>query len=175
MVQQEKVRSAAAVVPTTAVPNEERSRANPWLIGGLIGMTLAFLALAGWTTYQRIHRAEASRLATSAVAAWDSARPAAFADVYDANAVLVDPAGNRIVGVDAIAASVRDRGQDFSVSPVGDMSVTPDGTFATTSYRYAGDGRGVGIAVMEIADGTIVRQWNFEPSSTPVAHTSAKT
>jgi hypothetical protein len=173
MVQQEKVRPTAAVVPTIAIPEEDRSRANPWLIGGLIGMTLAFLALAGWTAYQRFHRSEASRTATSAVAAWDSGRPAAFADVYDPNAVLVDPAGNSIVGTDAIAAAVRGRGQDFSVSPVGGISVTPDGTYATMSYRYTGDGRGVGIAVMEITDGKIVRQWNFEPTSTPVGRAPA--
>jgi hypothetical protein len=171
MALQEKVRSAPAPVASIAAPDEDRSRANPWLVGGLIGMTVAFLALAGWTMYQRVHRSEAARLATSAVTAWDTGRPAAFADVYDPNAVLVDATGTSIVGPDAIAAAVRNRGSAFAVSQVGDISITPDGTYATTSYRYSGDGRGVGIAVLEIANGKIVRQWNFEPSTATASAT----
>jgi hypothetical protein len=169
--QQEKVRTSPAVVPAIASTGEDHSRANPWLVGGLAGMTVAFLALAGWTAYARYHRSEAARLANSALNAWDAGRPTAIADVYDPNAVVVDATGKRIVGVDAIAAAVRDRGQDFAVSQVGDISITPDGTYVTTSYRYAGDGHGVGIAVIEVANGKIARQWNFEPSASPAAVT----
>jgi hypothetical protein len=178
MAQQEKVRPAPAqrenrekseaappVLGSVAAPAEDRSRANPWLIGGLVGMTLAFLTLAGWTTYQRFQQAEATRLATSALRAWDAAKPGAFADVYDANAVVVGPDGKSIVGVDAIATAARDRGPDLTVTQFGDVSVSRDGAYVTASYRFTGDGHGVGVSMMEIANGKIIRQWNYEPSS----------
>jgi len=174
MAQQEKVRPTSAqrdrtetakpVPGSLAAPDEDRSRANPWLIGGLVGMTLAFLTLAGWTTYQRFQRGEATRLATSALHAWDSPKPAAFADVYDANAVVVGPDGANIAGISAIASTARDRGPNFALTPFGDMSVSDDGAFVTASYRFTGNGHGVGVSMMEIANGKIIRQWNYEPS-----------
>ena len=126
-------------------------------------MTLAVFALGGWTLYQRLEKRDAERLAQGAVAAWDSGRPAAFADVYDHSAVLVDADGTRIVGLDAIAAAVADRGPTFTVSQVGGVTTTSDGSYATTSYRFAGDGQGIGVSMIKVDGGKIVRQWIYEP------------
>jgi len=165
MIQQEKVKKSPAPIETIPEAPAKRARTVSWLTGGLVGMTVAFLALAGWTVYQRLAMTDAEHLARNAVAAWDSAKAAELTGVYDPEAVVVGAEGTRIVGLDGIVAAVRDRGPVFAVTQFGDIAVTRDGVYATTSYRYAGDGQGVGISVIEIADGTIVHQWNFEPSS----------
>jgi hypothetical protein len=167
MVQQERVKRSPAATETIPETTTKRPRSTPWLVGALVGMTVALLALGGWTLYQRSLRSDAEGLAQNAVAAWDSGRPAALAEVYDPAAVLVDATGAKIVGTDAIAAALADRGSTFTVTPVGGITATSDGTYATTSYRFSGDGQGVGISVIQIADGKIVRQWTFEPIAAP--------
>ena len=174
MIQQERVKKTPTPIEKVPAPIEQipeatpkGSRATPWLAAALIGVSLALLALGGWTLYQRSTKSSAEGLAQDAVAAWDSAKPAALADVYDPAAVLVDANGTKIVGVDAIAAALADRGAAFTVTQVGGTTTTSDGTYATTSYRFSGDGQGVGISVIKIADGAIVRQWTFEPNAAP--------
>ena len=166
MIQQERIKkSPAPIEKVPASAPQARAASSPWLVGGLIGITVAFLALGGWTVYQRFQKNAAEGLAQNAVAAWDSGRPAAFSDVYDPAAVLVDANGARIAGMDAIVAAVAARGPDFTVTQVGGVTTTSDGTYATTSYRFSGDGQGVGISVMKIDGGKIVRQWTFEPNA----------
>lgn len=167
--QQERVKKAPTPIEKIPAPEPtKRDGSSPWVIGGLVIMTVAFLALGGWTMYQRLQKSDAEGLAQSAVAAWDSAKPAALAQVYDPAAVLVDANGNKIVGLDAIAAAVADRGPDFTVAQVGGVTTTSDGAYATTSYRFSGDGQGIGISVIKVEGGKVVRQWTFEPNAAPV-------
>ncbi len=161
--QQERVKKPPAPVERVPSPDRTTARSSPWLVGGLVVMTLAVFALGGWTLYQRLEKRDAERLAQGAVAAWDSGRPAALADVYDPAAVLVDADGTRIAGLDAIAAAVADRGPTFTVTQVGGVTTTSDGSYATTSYRFTGDGQGVGVSMIKVDGGKIVRQWIFEP------------
>ena len=175
MIQQERVKKAPAQIEKLPAPEPVpavRTGSSPWVIGGLVVMTLAFLALGGWTLYERLQKSDAEGLAQSAVAAWDSGKPSTLADVYDPAAVLVDANGAKIVGLDAIAAAVADRGPDFTLTQVGGVTTTSDGTYATTSYRFSGDGQGIGISVIKVDGGKIVRQWTFEPNTaapTPAA------
>ena len=105
--QQERVKKAPTPIEKIPAPEPtKRAGSSPWVIGALVVMTAAFLALGGWTMYQRLQKSDAEGLAQSAVAAWDSAKPGALAQVYDSSAVLVDANGNKIVGLDAIAAAV---------------------------------------------------------------------
>ena len=163
--QQERVKKAPAPIEKIPPPERVAARPSPWLIGGLVVTTLAVFALGGWTLYQRLEKRDAERLAQGAVAAWDSGKPAALADVYDPSAVLVDADGTKIVGLDAITAAVADRGAAFTVAQVGGVTTTSDGAYATTSYRFAGDGRGIGISMIKVDGGRIVRQWIFEPKT----------
>jgi len=168
MIQQERVKKVPAPIEKISAPQAapaERSGSSPWVIGALVVMTLAFVALGSWTVYQRFQKNDAEGLAQGAVAAWDSAKPGALAQVYDPAAVLVDATGTKIVGLDAIAAAVANRGPDFTVTQVGGVTTTSDGTYATTSYRFSGDGQGVGISVIKVEGGKIVRQWTFEPNA----------
>ena len=165
MIQQERVKKAPTPIEKIPEPQPAPRGSSPWLIAGLVVMTVAFLALGGWTVYQRLQKSDAEGLAQTAVAAWDSGRPAALADVYDPAAVLVDANGTKIVGIDAIAAAVADRGPAFTVAQVGGVTTTSDGTYATTSYRFSGDGQGIGISVIKVDGGKIVRQWTFEPNA----------
>ena len=167
MIQQDRGTRSPAEIATIPEATSKRPRSTPWLVGALVAVTVAFLALGGWTLYQRSSRSDAEGLATSAVAAWDAGRPAALAEVYDPAAVLVDASGAKVVGMKAIATAVADRGPTFTMTQVGGVTTTSDGTYATTSYRFSGDGQGVGLSVIQIADGKIVRQWTFEPISAP--------
>ncbi len=175
MVQKQQVRKTTPVIETVpeAVPQAgpEQPRAMPWLIGALIFTTLAFLALAGWTAYQRYHRTTAEHVVQNAVTAWDAATPAALADAYAPDAVVVEADGTRVVGIKAIVTDARGKGPAFSLTQVGDIATTPDGAFTTFAYRYTGHGRGSGIAVVKIASGKIVRQWNFESGTVPAPST----
>ena len=167
MVQKQQVRKTTPVIETIPEAGPEQPRAMPWLIGALIFTTVAFLALAGWTAYQRYHRTSALHLAQRAAAAWDTAGPGALTDVYAPDAVVVEADGTRVVGIKAIVADARGKGPAFSLTQVGDITTTPDGAFTTFAYRYTGHGRGSGIAVVKIASGKIVRQWNFETATAP--------
>ena len=88
--QQDRVTKPSTLIERVPSPDRTPTRSSPWLIGGLVVMTLAVFALGGWTLYQRLEKRDAERLAQGAVAAWDSGRPAALADVYDPSAVLVE-------------------------------------------------------------------------------------
>ena len=75
MIRQERVNKA----PT---PDREDPRAptgamgsSPSPIAGLVVMTIAFLALGGWTVHQRLQKSDAEGLAQTAVAAWTAAGP----------------------------------------------------------------------------------------------------
>ena len=164
--QQERVKKAPMPIETIPIPEQtKRDGSSPWVIAALVIMTVAFLALGGWTMYQRLQKSDAEGLAQSAVAAWDSAKPAALAQVYDPAAVLVDADGTKIVGLDAIETAVAGRGPDFTLTQVGGVTTTSDGAYATTSYRFSGDGAGIGISVIKVEGGKIVRQWTFEPNA----------
>lgn len=175
MVQKQQVRKTTPVIETVPQAGPEATpgqpNAMPWLIGALIFTTLAFLALAGWTAYQRYHRTAAEHVVQNAVTAWDAAAPAALADAYAPDAVVVEADGTRAVGIKAIVADARGKGPAFSLTQVGYIDTTPDGAFTTFAYRYAGHGRGSGIAVVKIASGRIIRQWNFETVTVPAPPT----
>jgi hypothetical protein len=157
----------------TRIPEAEPTRRGsvPWLVGALVIMIVWFVALAGLTFYQRYVKSDVERLAAEVPVAWDAAGPAALSGVYDRNAVLVDADGTKAIGVKAIIAAAKDRGPTFTMTQVGDVAVAPDGSYATIAYRYAGHGRGSGIAVVKILDGKIIRQWNFESSVVPAQPT----
>jgi hypothetical protein len=167
MVQKEQVRKTTPVIETIPEAAPRRPRSMPWLIGALVVMTLAFLALAASTAYQRYHRTPAAHLAQNAAAAWDTAGPSALGDVYARNAVVVHADGTKIVGIKAIIADARTRGPAFTMTQVGEINTSPNGALAAFTYRYSGHGRGSGIAVLKIARGKIVRQWNFETIAAP--------
>ncbi len=151
--QQERVKKAPAHIEAIPAAAPKGPRSTPWLVGALIVTTLALLTLGGWTLRQRSLSSDAEGLAKNAVAAWDSGRPAALAGVYDPAAVLVDATGTKIVGTDAIAAAVRNRGPTFKMTQMGGVTTSSDGTYATTSYKFSGDRQGVGISVIQIAGG----------------------
>ncbi len=162
MVRTEQVTKAGPDVARIPDAGPKRPRSMPWLVGALVIMTLGFLALAGLTFYQHHARTDAERLAAEVATAWGSAAPAGLGGVYDRHAVLIDAQGTRSTGIKSIVAAAKDRGPNFTMTQLGDVASTPDGAFATFAYRFAGDGRGSGMAVMKIDAGKVVRQWNFE-------------
>jgi hypothetical protein len=168
MVQKEQVREPTAVVKNIPKAAPKRPRFSPrLLIGALLVMTLAFLALAGWTVFHGNQQTQAEDLAQNAASAWGKAGPSALTDAYARNAVVVQADGTKVVGIKAIAADAKSRGRAYTMTQVGDIASTPDGAFTTFAYHYSGDGRGSGVAVLKIARGKIVRQWNFETIATP--------
>jgi hypothetical protein len=169
MAQAQRVKTAPTPIePARPSPEPAPTSGTPWLVGVLIGVTVALLALAGWTVYQRYQRGHAEDLARGAIAAWDSAKPSDFAAVYDPNAVVFASDGTKITGLDKIEAAVGDLGPKFSMNETGGITVNGDGSYATAAYRYAGNVRGTGVTIMQISDGKIVRQWNYDvPAPTP--------
>ena len=170
MIQQERAKKDPAQIESLAAPQiapTERYGSSGWVIGALVVLMLAVVVLGSWTLYERAKKSDAEGLAQHAVAAWDSAKPGELAQVYDPSAVLVDASGTKIVGIDAIATAIADRGPDFAVTQVGGVTTTSDGSYATTSYRFGGDGQGIGISVIKVDGGKIIRQWAFEPNHTP--------
>jgi len=166
MVQAQQGKKTEATVKRIPEAAPERLRSTPWLVGALVIMSAAFLALAGLTLYQRYAKTDAERLAADVTTAWDAAKPAALTAAYDREAVLIEADGTKVVGIKAIIAAAQARGPKYSVMNVGSIAATSGGPYAMTAYRFAGDGRGSGISVIKVADGKIIRQWNFE--STPV-------
>ena len=53
MVQKERARTTPAFVETIPEAAPAPPRSTPWLIGALVAVTAALLALSGWTAYQR--------------------------------------------------------------------------------------------------------------------------
>jgi hypothetical protein len=172
MVQKEQVRRAPATVgampdtvPETTRETRGHPRSSPWLIGALVGVTIAFLALAGWTVYQRYMPSPSERIAQNAAAAWDGASPAALATVYSRGAVVVQADGTRLNGIHAIIQAAKGNGSGFSMSQIGQLAGSRDGSLVMLSYAPAGTNQVTGIALLEVENGKIIRQWNFEPSS----------
>jgi hypothetical protein len=174
MISQERIERTSADVKTIPEAPPERSRWVPWLVVALAITTVASLALAAMTLFDPFGKDEASDIAGDAAMAWDTAGLTRLRTVYDPQAIIIDVDGSRIVGIDAIVADTRNRGKRFTLTQAGEIASTADGFWAAVPYRYAGDGRGSGISVIKIADGKIVRQWNFESSSMPPAEPPAK-
>jgi hypothetical protein len=163
-------RATVTRVPEAAQPN---ARSTPWLVAGLMVMTAAFLVLAILTFVPRLRPSEAVRLTDAAVSAWDTGAPAAFSTVYARDAAVVHADGTEVSGLRAIVADATSLGRDFTIVRTGDVSVTPNGMYATATYRYAGAGHGVGVLVLRIEGGKIVRQWEYElPPVTAPARTA---
>lgn len=167
MAQAQRVKTTATPIEpiAPAPPEPVRAGTTPWMLGALIGVTVALLALAGWTIYQRYQRGRAEHLASAAIAAWDSAKPLAFVDVYDPKAVVIASDGTSFEGLGAIEAAANARGPSFSIAQTGGIAVNGDGSYATVSYRFAGDGKGTGVTILQIRDGKVVRQWNYDTTS----------
>jgi len=155
-----ETRKAATVtrVPEAAQPS---SRSTPWLIAGLMVMTAAFAVLAILTFVPRLRPSEPVRLTDAAVSAWDAGAPDAFSAVYSRDAVVVHADGTKVSGLSAIVADAKSLGRDFSIVRTGDVSVTPNGLYATATYRYNGAGHGVGVLVLQLEGGKVVRQWEY--------------
>ena len=153
-------------VPEAAQPG---ARSTPWLVAGLMVMTAAFLVLAILTFVPRLRPSEPVRLTDAAVSAWDTGTPAAFSAVYARDAAVVHADGREVSGLRAIVADASSLGRDFAIVRTGDVSVTPNGTYATATYRYSGAGHGVGVLVLRFEDGKVVRQWEYglPPMTTP--------
>lgn len=49
----------------------------------------------------------------------------------------------------------------FTMTESGRISLSPDGTSAAAGYRFAGDGRGTGIYVIQASGGKVTRQWDY--------------
>jgi hypothetical protein len=169
---QEQVEKAPPNVKTIPEAKAERPRSTPWLIAALAIVTVGFLALATLAILDRYSVSEAERVARDAIVAWDTAGPTRLTEAYDPRAVVVAADGAKLVGIDEIVAEVRDQGPTFTMIQDGDISTTADGVYATIPYRFAGHGRGSGISVIKIADGRVIRQWNFGYSIVPTAQQS---
>jgi hypothetical protein len=158
----------------TRVPEATQPGAGstPWLVAGLMVTTAAFAVLAILTFAPRLRPSEPVRLTDEAVSAWDSGAPSAFSTVYSRDAVVVHADGTKVSGLGAIVADAKSLGRDFTISRTGDVSVTPNGLYATATYRYAGAGHGVGVLVLQIEGGKVVRQWEY---GLPPVTTAART
>ena len=149
--------------PVERIPESKprRSRWVPVLAAALAVRTVAFLGLAAVTLRPRLRPTGSERLVRDVAAAWDAGSPAALAQVYARDAVIVRPDGSKLVGIKAIVAAAHARGQDFTMTESGPISLSPDGTSAAAGYRFAGDGRGTGIYVIRVSGGKVTRQWDF--------------
>jgi SnoaL-like domain len=171
---EEPTKEPAARKPATVtrVPEAARpsSRSTPWLVAGLMITTAAFAVLAILTFVPRLRPSEPVRLTDAAVSAWDSGAPSAFSAVYSRDAVVVHADGTKVTGLGAIVGDARSLGRDFTIVRTGDVSVTPNGTYATATYRYTGAGHGTGVLVLQFDGGKVVRQWEYglPPVSAPV-------
>ena len=166
MVQKQQVRRPPAIVETIPEAEPAPARSSPWLIFSLVVMIVAFLALVGWTAYQRYVPTPSERIAQDTAAAWSNARPADLANVYARGAVVVEADGTRLSGIQQIVAAAKQHGAQFSMAQVDDIAGTADGSLVTMSYQPAG-GRATGVAVLEIANGKVIQQWNFESALAP--------
>ena len=164
MAQTQRVKTAPTPIEPArpASPAPARSGTSPWVIGALVGVTVALIAVTGWTVYQRYQRERAENLARGAIAAWDAGKPSAFANVYDPKAVVFAADGTRLDGLRAIEDAAAARGQNFSIAPTGGLSVNGDGSYVTASYRYSGHGHGTGVTMLQIANGKVIRQWSYD-------------
>jgi hypothetical protein len=145
-------------VPEAAQPS---ARSTPWLVAGLMVMTAAFVVLAILTFVPRLRPSEPVRLTDAAVSAWDTGTPSALSTVYARDALVVHADGTKVSGLAAIVADAKSLGRDFTIVRTGDVSVTPNGLYATATYRYAGAGHGVGVLVLQFDGGKVVRQWEY--------------
>jgi len=129
--------------------------------------------LAILTFVPRLRPSEPVRLTDAAVSAWDAGVPETFSAVYARDAVVVHADGTKVSGLSAIVADARSLGRDFAIVRTGDVSVTPNGQYASATYRYNGAGHGVGVLVLQLEGGKVVRQWEYGlPPVTPAARTA---
>jgi hypothetical protein len=158
-----KAPAARGPAAVKAVPKDEAPapHASPWLVIGLMITSAACVIMAVLTVLPRLRPSEPVKLMDAAVSAWDSGTPADFSAAYSKNAVVVHSDGTKVAGLGAIVADAKSLGQDFSIVRTGDVSVTPSGLFATSTYRFAGAGRGAGVLVLEFAGGKVVKQWEY--------------
>jgi hypothetical protein len=173
MVQKQQARTTPAVVGATpetlreATP--ERPRSSPWLIGALVGVTLALVTLSGWTVYQRVMPSPSERIAQTTASAWDGAKASAFTDVYARNALIVGTDGRRLSGIQQIVDAAKADRPAFAMSSVGQIAGTAEGSLVMLSYAPGGSGQVTGVALLEVENGKIIRQWNFGPATAPAA------
>jgi hypothetical protein len=158
-----KVPAARGPATVTRVPEaaQRGARATPWLVAGVMITTAAFVVLAILTFVPRLRPSEPVRLTDAAVSAWDTGAPPAFSTVYSRDAAVIHADGTKVHGLGAIVADASSLGRDFTIVRTGDVSVTPNGRYATATYRYSGAGHGVGVLVLQIEAGKVVRQWEY--------------
>ena len=167
MVQEEKVVKSPAVVKKIPEAQPARPSSTPYLINALAIVTLAFLMLAGWTVYKHYSKTPAERVAQEVAPTWDTATPGGLNSLYARQAVLIQADGTKVVGSKAIIAAAKSLGPSYTMTQAAGVAATPDGSYATLVYRYAGKGSGEGVAVIQISGGKIVRQWNYESIAVP--------
>jgi len=158
-----KAPSARGPATVTRVPEaaQRGARSTPWLVAGVMITTAAFAVLAILTFVPRLRPSEPVRLTDATVSAWDTGTPSGFSTIYSREATVIHADGTKVHGLGAIVADASSLGRDFSIVRTGDVSVTPNGRYATATYRYSGAGHGVGVLVLQIEGGKVVRQWEY--------------
>ena len=161
MLQQEEVKASP---PIKTIPDAAPglSRAVPWLIAVIAVLTIAVVALAAVIVVPRYRVTAGERLAQRTVEAWGSPNAAGLSALYAKDAVIVRADGTKAVGIDEIVADAKALRPGYTLTQAGGVTTSPDGSFVAVPYRFSGDGRGGGVIVIKVSDGTIARQWTFE-------------
>ncbi|MGZ8512839.1 MAG: DUF4440 domain-containing protein [Actinomycetota bacterium] len=162
MLQHEEKVKPSPPIKTIPEAGPALSGAVPWLIAAIVALAAVSVALAAVIVVPRYRVSEGERLAQDTVQAWDSSSAASLSELYARDAVIERVDGTKAVGIDEIVADAKALRPSYTLTQAGDVTTSPDGSFAVVPYRYSGNGRGGGIMLIKVSDGTIARQWTFE-------------
>lgn len=143
----------------------QRPHVNRWLVA-VVGLAAALIGLGTWVLVDRYAGGtsatqDATTLINKAEAAWNTGDANAIATLYTSDATVV-ALGDTYTGATAIARTVAGlHAAGFSLQRVA--PVTFSGDFATTWGEISGAGiaKTPALAVFQLKDGKIVREWAF--------------
>ena len=140
-----------------------------WVVVGLLAAAL--VALGAWVIVDRYTgpEADATALIDDLAAAWSNGDVDAIKGLYANDVVYKEPlSGGTTSGLSALIAEVPEAvAVGFTMERVA--PVTVEGDFATTFVHYTPTvvGQSTVVAVFQLEDGKIVREWPLQPGVTP--------
>ena len=142
-----------------------RPHVNPWLVA-VVGLAAALIGLGAWVLVDRYAGGgsateDATALIDQAEAAWNTGDASVIPTLYTSDATVV-ALGNTYTGATAIAQTVASmHGAGFSLQRVA--PITLSGDFASTWGEISGAGmpKTPALAVFQLEDGKIAREWAF--------------
>lgn len=159
---------------TTYAPRTHmhRPHVNLWLVA-VVGLAAALIGLGSWIVVDRTTGGggathDATTLIDNLGTAFSTGDPAAIASYY-ANDAVIWSMGATYTGLKAIRGLADGSFTAERIAPVTVVE-NANGTFASTFVKLTdvgGGTTGTTVSVFQIKDGKVLRQWNFQPGSTP--------